>query len=134
MLAVSIAASRLSKNPPRTARFTVVRVFRILAVGLAWALTGCASPRMLGDPALLQFLQVSSTTRDQVVARLGAPLAAFEPDRVMIYGLDRDRAGYVLGWRETSLPGGRLHLVIEFDERAVLRRYAVVNVETGLPR
>jgi len=96
------------------------------------ALAGCASQPTLGDPALLEFLQVSSTTHSQVVARLGAPLAEFELDRVAIYGLNRDRAGYLLGWPETSLPGGRLHLVIEFDEGGVLRRYAVLDVATEL--
>lgn len=60
-------------------------------------------------------------------------MSEFELDRVVIYGLDRDRAGYFLGWPETYLPGGRLHLVIEFDERAVLRRYDVVDVESDLP-
>jgi hypothetical protein len=95
-------------------------------------LSGCASRPALGDPALIRFLDAAGTGRDEVVALLGSPISEFELDHIVIYGLGRDRAGYFVGWSDGALPGGQFHLVIEFNEQDVVRRYTVVDVEADV--
>lgn len=120
--------SPLLHAPDSVRRYGTATVWLLVA---ACGIAGCAS-QLVGDAALLQFLEPARTTRSEVISRLDEPYSEYRQDRVIIYLLDRDEGGYLI-----VPPDGRvgccqryptLHLVLEFDEAGRLKRHALVDV------
>lgn len=120
-----------------------------LACAAAWLLAGCAVPvaftAVPEDPGKLDcapglaFLTETSTTRNEVLLRLGPPSSSYEGERIAIYPLVRDARGrFHVTTREVALAlsaqaaGVSLHrtdLVLVFDADGVLTRRALVERE-----
>jgi hypothetical protein len=107
----------------------------LVSVGLLLAFSGCATaPVKPGDRALLDFLHDGTTSRTEVVERLGEPSAQLKADGVLCYRIAGDsQNGYavVLPRRVSSIADDRvvsLSLVLTFDESGVLQRHALVPV------
>jgi hypothetical protein len=92
-------------------------------------LTACSSTPLRGRPDLLDFLSDGSTTRDQVIERLGQPYRRLQDDRLYTYRLSHDDAGSFVsyGMGEASWTGLDASLVLAFDEKGALRRHSIVN-------
>lgn len=114
----------------------------LLCCLLATALAGlaCATPHLqVEDPASLMdgplaFLADGTTTRADVILKLGEPSARFEEDRILTYALTADKEGR---WRVApppALPGtpfkdwpsGTGSLVLVFGPDGVLQRHSFV--------
>ena len=97
---------------------------------LAGCLAGCATPRLPGDPHLLDFLHDGQTTKEAVFLKLGQPSAAFESGHILTYRLGQERKrGYFLreagatNWLEL-----KYSLVLVFNAQGVLQRHSLVEV------
>jgi len=97
-------------------------------------LSGCASrpEREVSDAsALLPFLQDGSSTKEELLLKLGEPSARFEGERILTYRMaDSEKEGLAVasprgigGW-ETA----RYSLVLVFDDRQILKKHHLVRV------
>lgn len=111
-----------------------MKTIRVIVAAICWVFLfgGCATVRVPGaDPKLLEFLQPGSTTRQQVIVKLGQPSAAFELESILTYriGEDEEQGYYIvtpkalLQWQET-----RYSLVLVFDENGILQKKSLVDV------
>lgn len=84
------------------------------------------------SPDLLAFLADGTTTREEVVLKLGQPSANFEEDRILTYRIgEHVTLGYypivpdqVLPWQSV-----RHSLVLVFDEAGILKKHNLVAVQ-----
>ena len=107
-------------------------VLAVLALGAA-GLSGCATHRVSeGDPQLLEFLMDGTTTREEIVLKLGAPSATFEQERILTYRLGGDeKQGYII---RTPPPNGvwvavHYSLVLVLDGAGTLKKHSLVPVQ-----
>ncbi len=102
-----------------------------LLIGLV--LGGCETPRIPGaSPELLGFLQVGTTTREQVVLKLGQPSASFEQEHILTYRVGEDkRQGKYIVAPKALMPWERTHysLVLVFTEDGRLAKMNLVDVQ-----
>jgi hypothetical protein len=102
---------------------------------------GCATPQIqTADPLLLlksellAFIADGSTTREEVLLRLGIPSSQFEGEKILLYQLRSGQDGKwhlvapeinahtgLRQWRE-----GACSLVLVFDAAGVLRKHRLV--------
>ena len=109
-------------NMVRKIAFLTVCAF--IAAGCATPNIKPADPQLLFTSGLLNFLQDGTTTREEVVLKLGVPSAQIEGDRILMYQLKTDKLGNwgliapqwnaAAGMRTWS--GGTGSLVLIFDE------------------
>ena len=120
-----------------------MRNLRVALAGTALLLASCIQggrtgpadagtrARLLKDP-----LQDGTTTREDVVLRLGVPSARFENDRLLCYRLLETPDGMVVAGREAENrePWVNPHhypvynLVLVFDARSVLVRHSLLCI------
>ncbi len=123
-----------------------VKSFLLIALGL---FAGCvATPRVQPNPVaqiirsdLLSFLQEGTTTREEVLLKLGTPSMRFEGERILTYQLRIDKDGVVqLFWpRRSELKvqdswltywEPKIHsLVLVFGPNGVLEKYSLVGAK-----
>ena len=102
-----------------------------IAVAALLALTSCATtPR--GDKALLEFLDASSVTRDEVSSHLGDS-TTYENGRIWAFRLGENRGGYyVVAKEKAGVPlgwnGVRYNLIVEFDEHDTVQNHHLIAV------
>lgn len=122
-----------------------VKCFLLIALGL---FAGCATPKVQPIPAaqvirsdLLSFLREGTTTREEVLLKLGTPSMRFEGERILTYQvrIDKDGAAHVFWPRRSELelknswlthwePG--IHsLVLVFGPNGVLEKYSLVGAK-----
>jgi hypothetical protein len=107
-------------------------------------LSSCATPRvhpmdtrLLFHSELLGFVRDGTTTREEVLLKLGIPSAQFEGEKILTYQLRVDQAGKwhlvapqinaVTGlrqWREETCS-----LVLVFDAEGVLRKHSLIEAK-----
>jgi outer membrane protein assembly factor BamE (lipoprotein component of BamABCDE complex) len=108
-------------------------------------LLGCVPPILPPNPqrleqGLLAFLVDGQTAREQVLLRLGAPMAEFEGKRIWTYDFVWDPAGdwrrvgrtVVSEWRYIHLPG-TCSLVLVFGPEGRLLRHSLVTSHPAPP-
>lgn len=105
-----------------------------LRLGLACAIliVGCASqpPALLGQRDLLQFVEDGKTSRSDAVAKLGAPFANYEGERIMTWRLAKDEGGYIVTGQRAQ-PGQPQNvpdyeLVLIFGPQGLLQQHNLV--------
>jgi hypothetical protein len=106
--------------PPRWG-YPVVCMLAGLALG------SCVHPE--GHKDLLGFLQDGTTTKKEVETRIG-PASAWGEDRIWTYRVGEVTEGFYLSEKKSDWSDARYSLVLEFDPNGVLRRHALINVET----
>ena len=84
------------------------------------------------EPYLSECLQDGQTTRDEILAMLGAPSGRFEDGRVLTYRLDSNHEvvspAADPGSRLSLWEAGRYSLVLIFDDGATLERHRLIRV------
>ena len=90
------------------------------------ATSGCASTKAHARPDLLAFLAPGTTTRADVILRLGEPSRTYEDDRILTYRVDKDDGGYVVVDRARMWTDVRYTLVLLFDGQGVLQNHSLV--------
>ena len=95
----------------------------------ALALSSCAHPE--GRKDLLSFLQDGSTTKNDVVTRIGAA-SVWSGGGIWTYRVGEETEGYYLPAKKTDWSDARYCLVLQFGPNGVLRRHALINIETRL--
>lgn len=105
-------------------------VVTVLFVTVALIQSGCATAQVFsGDRQLLSFLHDGTTTRTEVVERLGEPSAQLRADHILTYRIvGSDAAGYGVWAPHATQPDARLSLVLVFDDQGVLQRHALIKV------
>lgn len=94
-------------------------------------------PQLLFNSELLGFIQDGTTTREEVILKLGIPTAQFEGEKILTYQLRVDRNGVwhlvapqinattgLRQWREETCS-----LVLAFDDKGVLSRHSLVEAK-----
>jgi hypothetical protein len=145
MRAFGIMARQSSANPgqPRSSKISesvgrnlpsIIGIREMLPgvfyVLLSIGFVACSSIR--GDTALLTFLKVGETTRQDVYLRLGEPSAEYEEQsRIVTYRIGEDSGGYFLirAVEVYRWTGVRYSLVLAFDGEQVLRRQSLVRID-----
>jgi hypothetical protein len=104
----------------------------LLAALLLASLCACGTPvgSVSSEEAgrKLGFLRDGETTRREVIERLGEPLAVhtFDRDAMLAYRLFENELGrFSTAWPPRSR-GREYEVVLQFDDRGVLRRHALV--------
>jgi hypothetical protein len=109
-------------------------------------LAGCTtqsppSPRQFQDK-FLDFVQDGSSTREQILLRLGMPAATFEASRILTFRVGPDVGGAVANYARETHAGElvdldraawvatQFSLVLVFDDRGVLVRHSLVPIQT----
>lgn len=119
----------MNESDPR-GRLAVLVVAAAIALLLAGCTTGPVIPGASRD--LLEFLRDGSTTREEIVLRLGQPSASFEGDRILTYRIGKhEKQGYypivpnqLMPWQYV-----RHSLVLVFDDAGVLEKHSLVAVQ-----
>ncbi len=104
-------------------------------------LTGCGPTLQIAQSEVeqkwLAYLKDGSTTKEEVLLRLGLPAARFEGERILTYRLMlTDEEGLVVVAREFNMrdprlsywPRGEYSLVLVFDGKYILQRHALLRV------
>ena len=91
------------------------------------ALGSCVHPE--GHKDLLAFLQDSTTTKKAVETRIG-PASIWGEGRIWTYRVGEATDGFYLSEKKSGWSDARYSLVLEFDPNGVLRRHALINIET----
>jgi hypothetical protein len=112
------------------------QAFQVAAVATLalCCLAGCAGRperEVPNAPNLLPFLKDGSTTKEDVLLKLGEPSGRFESERILTYRMaDGENGGLAVtsprgigGW-ETA----RYSLVLVFDDRQILTTHSLVRV------
>ena len=105
-------------------RANLAILFRVGAVALV---AGCASTPV-GQRSLLDFLDQTPVTGEQVRQHLGEPHATFEQERVLAYRLSRNTSGYYRAALKTGWEGVQYDLIILLDDHDVVQRHNLVAV------
>lgn len=121
---------------------SIIKVFRLCVIMLfVTTVLGCATPQIqTADPLLLlksellAFIADGSTTREEVLLRLGIPSSQFEGEKILLYQLRSGQDGKwhlvapeinahtgLRQWRE-----GTGSLVLIFNAAGVLRKHSLV--------
>jgi len=109
-------------------------VFAFAVIGWVY---GCSYNMPLDTATVSEqfpFLRQGETTRQEVLNRMGLPMASYESDRILIFSmienhsLKRFQVGY------DSMPGRAVatalyHLVLVFDSKGRLERHSLVRVQ-----
>ena len=93
-------------------------------------LAGCAVSGARKD--LLDFLQPGTTTRAEVLTRLGAPSASFEHDSILTYKISTSTGhGYYVRPRAMvqSWYDVKYSLVLVFNTNSILQKKSLVDVK-----
>lgn len=100
----------------------------MIVVGSLLVLTACASAPLADR---LAFLVDGSTTKEDVLFRLGLPSAEFEGERILTYriGTGAKRGTVVVPRHAGDWQGAEYSLVLVFDAQQVLRRHALIKVD-----
>jgi hypothetical protein len=104
----------------------------LLLLALVGVIAGCARTISGARPDLLSFLRTGTTSREEVLLKLGEPSASFERDRILTYRIGKDpRQGYYVvlptvfeQWQQV-----RYSLVLVFDAGGVLEKESLVAVQ-----
>ena len=110
----------------------VSRFSRLVLVGMVFtAACSTESPQAPhGNSALLDFLHDGKTTRTEVVENLGEPSKTLESERILTYRIDSLEDGYIINRQCLSGWGGSaISLVLVFDDSAILKAHAMVNIK-----
>ena len=111
-----------------------VKNFLISAV-MALSMVACATvvPLSQIEENWLSFLKPGETRRVDVLSRLGVPTSQFEGERILTYRMNFVKgrglvpAGSPLrGPHVITLPGA-YHLILVFDEKALLTKYKLLK-------
>ena len=86
-------------------------------------------PIRRGDKDLLAFLQDGTTTKNEVETRIG-PASVWGDGHIRTYRIGEATEGLYLSANKSRWSDARYSLVLEFDPNAVLRRHALINIET----
>ena len=97
---------------------------QVVASALVSAVMGCSVPPV-GQRDLLAFLQPGTTTRAEVLLKLGPPDASYEQERILTYRLSEDEGGYRF---PKSYDPEKYSLVLVFDAKSVLVKRTLVKV------
>ena len=89
--------------------------------------SSCAHPE--GHKDLLAFLQDGTTTKNDVETRIG-PASVWGGGGIWTYRVGEATEGFFLSEKKSGWLDARYSLVLEFSRNDVLRRHALVNVET----
>jgi hypothetical protein len=112
------------------------RLQRVICLVLLWV-SACATDVPHGDRALLEFLHDGTTSREEVILRLGQPSSTFESERIVTYRVGgRKDEGYTISkqresrWETASDTWVDTHfsLVLVFDDAGILKRHALIQV------
>jgi len=105
---------------------------RSAAVLLAFVLFGCATSHehFRLDPNLLAFLHDGSTSRQEVVSKLGQPSTRLEEGKILTYRLtsNPDNSAFIVVEPELRWNRAKYSLVLIFDDRGVLREHSLVPI------
>ena len=82
-----------------------------------------------GHKDLLAFLQDGTTTKNEVETRIG-PASVWGDGHIWTYRIGEATEGLYLSANKSCWSDARYSLVLEFDPNAVLRRHALINIET----
>ncbi len=112
-----------------------MRYFLICAV-MALFVVSCATTALMLpqiEKKWLGFLKPGETPREEVLLRLGVPTSKFEGERILTYRMNFEEgrglvpAGSPLrGPHVITLPGA-YHLILVFDEKALLTKYKLLK-------
>src|SRR5262249_34446672 len=100
---------------------------------LGFLLAACASAPPRGRQGLLSFLEEGTTSKPEILEKLGQPSAKFG-EKILTYRLDSDKAGYFLtsspspASDESWPPCWGQSLVLVFDDEGKLLRHSVVEL------
>jgi len=112
------------------------RLQRVICIVLLWV-SACATDVPHGDRTLLDFLHDGTTSREEIILRLGQPSATFESEKIVTYRVGgRKDEGYMISrqresrWDTASDTWVDTHfsLVLVFDDAGILKRHALVQV------
>ena len=105
---------------------------------------GCSKPHVLPkadmgmiDKSELAFLHLGETTREEIVFRLGIPIARFENDRILIYQVKFEENGKIRLYAPRILGAAGLQdwewqtysLVCVFGPNGILSKLSLVGAE-----
>lgn len=100
---------------------------------LSAVLSSCATSNQLqGDPALFEFLHDGTTTRDEVMLKLGQPSATYQSERIVTYRVgETGPKSYFIETPSSSLQWQRVtySLVLIFDAGNTLQKHSLVPVQ-----
>jgi hypothetical protein len=99
-------------------------LFKVGAIAL---LAGCASTPV-GKNSLLDFLDQTTVTADQVRQHLGEPHATFERERVLAYRLSRNTSGFYRAASKSGWEGVQYDLIVLLDENGVVQKHNLVAI------
>ena len=137
-------------------RLAIARMKAGTIVLLVLLMAGCATaPPPRGKADLLAFVHDDTTSKEDVLVRLGEPSGVFDSGKILTYRLGKDAGGYVLLApapaasidTPSSAPSGQgvpatecslvwhfvwfnISLVLVFDQESILRRHSLVDVMT----
>ena len=112
------------------------RLQRVICIVLL-CVSACATDVPHGDTTLLEFLHDGTTSREEIILRLGQPSATFESEKILTYRVGgRKDEGYMISrqresrWDTASDTWVDTHfsLVLVFDDAGILKRHALVQV------
>ncbi|ASW03445.1 hypothetical protein CJU94_35315 (plasmid) [Paraburkholderia aromaticivorans] len=112
------------------------RLQRLIGADLL-CVSACTTDVPHGDRTLLEFLRDGTTSREEVILRLGQPSATFEGERIVTYRVgSRKNEGYTISrqrehkWETASDTWVDTHfsLVLVFDDAGVLKKHALGQV------
>lgn len=103
---------------------------RVAIASLLLLLTACTTVMPGADLKLLEFLRDGSTTREEVLLKLGEPSATLEAEKILTYriGGDGDLGYFVETRKGDSWQNVQYSLVLVFDSNAVLQKHNLVYV------
>lgn len=125
-----------SLYPPYISEAKFRRFQRVICLVLLWV-SACATDVPHGDPALLEFLHDGTTSREEVILRLGQPSSTFESERIVTYRVGgRKDEGYTISkqresrWETASdtWVDTNFSLVLVFNDAGILKRHALIQV------
>lgn len=90
-------------------------------------LLACAT-HPVADKNLLQFLDLSDVTRDEVYHKLGQPHATYERNTIAAFRLSEIPAGYYVATPAPGWEGVRYDLLVEFDAHDIVAGHRLIVV------
>jgi len=106
----------------------VIRTRLVVALAML-AAVGCATHPPVGRADLLEFLHDGTTSRADVILKLGPPNRTFENNRIASWRLAKDEAGYFLvAPTPTGWYGARYELVVVFTANDVMEQHSLVEI------
>ena len=93
-------------------------------------LAACATPGIIANRALFDFLEHGRTSRSTVVLKLGSPSKTLEDDSILTYRIGEvPEEGYFVLDSDRAWLGAKDSLVLVFDSRGILRDHSLIPVK-----